>query len=141
MLMNKQLLSISFLIIAFNWSTAQTQLGDDIIGSPLSFSGNSVTLSADGMRVAIGAPITNTGGKCVNCGQARIFDWDGSQWQQMGQDIIGLNEYQLGNAVALSADGNTLAIAAFQANILNEKQHLELILTHSKLYLNVQLGN
>ena len=46
-------------------------------------------------------------------GQVRIFDWDTNRWRQRGFDIGGEFIYnQSGASVALSADGNTVAIGA-----------------------------
>ena len=77
--------------------------------------GWSVSISNDGNTVAIGAPFSgNNGG---NSGTARIYKYDGETWIQSGNDINGeaeLNEF--GQTVALSGDGNRVAIGAPRNN-------------------------
>jgi len=64
------------------------QLGADIDGEAVSDqSGWSVSLSADGTRVAIGA-IFNAGGGSFR-GHTRIYQWNGASWAQLGEDIDG----------------------------------------------------
>jgi hypothetical protein len=59
--------------------------------------------------VAIGAPVNGSFGD----GHVRVFDWNGIGWIQAGQDIDGLMEEDAsGWSVALSDDGNRLAIGA-----------------------------
>jgi drug/metabolite transporter (DMT)-like permease len=67
-------------------------------------------MSADGTRIAIGAPSNDTGGS--NAGQVRIFTWSGSEWTQTGSDINGEEAGESGTSVAMSADGNRIAIGA-----------------------------
>ena len=86
-----------------------TQLGTDIDGEAAKdFSGYSVSLSADGFTVAIGAN-GNSGYK----GHVRIYKWNGTSWNQVGLDIDGeaANDFS-GRSVSLSADGLTVAIGA-----------------------------
>ena len=46
-------------------------------------------------------------------GQTRVFVWDGSQWTQWGQALDGeAPGDQFGSSVALSANGNNLAVGA-----------------------------
>ena len=92
-----------------NKSGTWTQVGKDINGEAKSdLSGSSVSLSADGKRVAIGAPWNN--GTLYATGQVRIYEWSGSQWTQLGTDIDGLAQTYIGSAVSLSADGKRVAI-------------------------------
>ena len=73
--------------------------------------GFSVSLSANGNRVAIGAPSNNENG--VKAGHVRIYEENGSDWIQIGADIDGLSAGdQSGYSVSLSADGNRVAIGA-----------------------------
>ncbi len=101
----------------FSWNgTAWVQLGTDIDGEAGGdVSGHSVSLSADGNRVAIGA-ITNDGNG-PDAGQVRIFGWNGTAWTQVGQDIDGEATLdQFGYSVSLSADGQRIAIGAIFNN-------------------------
>jgi predicted secreted hydrolase len=97
----------------YDWDgTAWTQAGADIDGEAVNdYSGVSVSLSADGSRVAIGAIYNDETGS--NAGHVRIYDWDGTTWNQAGADIDGeAADDQSGNSVSLSEDGSRLAIGA-----------------------------
>ncbi|WP_119344705.1 DUF4347 domain-containing protein, partial [Facilibium subflavum] len=94
------------------------QLGADIDGSQAEEqSGASVSLSDDGTIMAIGAPKYDNSG--VNAGRVSIYEWDSvnSLWAQRGSDIEGtLGNGNFGRSISLSADGNTIAIGAEDAN-------------------------
>jgi len=92
---------------------AWVQLGADIDAEAAGDqSGFSVSLSADGTRVAIGAIYNNGGGS--SSGHTRIYQWNGSAWAQLGGDIDGEAAVDLsGWAVSLSADGTRVAIGAY----------------------------
>lgn len=97
----------------FEWNgTAWVQLGSDIDGEAAGDqSGYSVSLSADGSRVAIGAPYYGYGSD--SSGHVRVFSWDGSSWVQLGQDIVGESSTdQCGRSVSLSADGSRVAVGS-----------------------------
>jgi hypothetical protein len=89
-----------------------TQIGSDIDGEAAGdWSGSGVSLSQDGSRVAVGAPQNDGAG--ANAGQARVYEWSGGAWTQVGADINGeAAGDRFGYAVALSADGTRLAVAA-----------------------------
>ena len=91
-----------------------TQVGGDIDGEAAGDrSGSGVSLSADGSRVAIGAP--RNGGNGDRSGHVRVYQYDsaGSAWTQVGGDIDGEAEGDLsGGSVSLSADGSRVAIGA-----------------------------
>ncbi|MCP4169809.1 MAG: hypothetical protein GY758_03435, partial [Fuerstiella sp.] len=98
--------------------TAWVQLGNDIDGEvEYDQSGYSVSLSADGNTVAIGAPSNDGNGTAS--GHTRIYRWNSgtSTWDQLGGagtgDIDGeaAGDHS-GWSVSLSADGNTVAIGA-----------------------------
>lgn len=92
-------------------SLAQVQIGQDIVGTVQGDNvGFSVSISADGLTVA-----TGTRGDEVartEIGVTRIFDWTGVAWVQRGVDISGEPGDRSGWSVALSADGNVVAIGA-----------------------------
>ena len=97
----------------FDWDgTTWTQRGNDIDGEAEGDrSGSAVAISDDGDTVIIGAPENDGSG--LGSGHARIFDWDGTTWTQRGQDIDGeASDDSYGEAVAISADGNAVAIGA-----------------------------
>jgi hypothetical protein len=89
------------------------RLGSDIDGEASGDkSGQSVSLSADGRIVAIGA-IENNDGTDSNSGHVRIFSYNGTAWSQLGLDIDGeAAGDQSGYSVYLSADGRTVAVGA-----------------------------
>ena len=89
-----------------------TQLGQDIDGETVGDqSGYSVSMSADGTRVAIGA-IWNDGNG-IDSGHVRVYEYNGSIWNQLGQDIDGeAAGDRSGHSVSLSADGTRVAIGA-----------------------------
>ena len=88
------------------------QLGADIDGeAAYDQSGRSVSLSSDGMTVAIGA--TANDGNGTNSGHVRIYNYDGNSWNQLGADIDGeATNDRSGTSVSLSSDGLKLAIGA-----------------------------
>jgi hypothetical protein len=88
-----------------------TQVGASIVGKAADdFFGNSLSLSADGRTVAVGAHGNDDNGNLA--GQNRIFRLSNSGlWQQLGQDLNGsASGHRSGRAIALSPDGSTVAI-------------------------------
>ena len=96
----------------YEWSDSTwTQLGADIDGDAASeYTGFSVSLSSDGNRLAVGAIWSH------DSGHARVYQWSGTVWVQLGADIDGAAASQSGRSVSLSSDGNRLAIGAPNAN-------------------------
>ena len=91
-----------------SWS----QLGADIDGeAACDYSGYSVSLSSDGTIVAIGAPDNDGNGS--DSGHVRVYEYSGSSWSQLGDDIDGeaADDYS-GYSVSLSSDGTKVAIGA-----------------------------
>lgn len=89
-----------------------TQVGNSILGeSEGDEFGFSIALSNDGNVLAAGA-IYNDGGH-ADAGHVRVFEWDNGSWIQRGQDIDGdSTDDQMGFGMALSEDGNILAVGA-----------------------------
>ena len=90
-----------------------TQLGSDIDGEAAGdLSGWSISLSADGSRVAIGAYLNDGNGS--DAGHVRIYEYSGGSWTQLGSDIDGeaADDYS-GVSVSISADGSKVAIGAY----------------------------
>ena len=83
------------------------QMGNDLNGDDVySHFGNSVSLSSVGTTVAIGA--TNNGATSI--GQVKIFEFNGSEWVQKGNNIPGEADYdRWGSSVSLSSDGTIVA--------------------------------
>jgi len=89
----------------------QTQLGSDIDGEANGDqSGTSVSISSNGLTIAIGARLAGTS----NEGHVRIFSFDNAtnDWLQLGSDIDGETGDQSGTSVSISSDGLTIAIGA-----------------------------
>ena len=90
------------------WSPAGQNIDGEAAGD---YSGRSVSLSADGSIMAIGAPY-NAGNGAAS-GHVLVYQYNGTSWTQIGNDINGeaINDY-FGTSVSLSADGSILAIGA-----------------------------
>jgi len=87
-----------------------TQLGGDIDGEPGDQAGQYVSLSANGMIVAIGEPICDVNGSAS--GQVRVFELLNGAWVQIGNSINGDSFSWQTGAVSLSDDGSILAVGA-----------------------------
>ena len=101
-------------IIEPTWS----KLGDDIDGegevdNSLIYQGK-VSLSSDGTRVAISAPLNDGNGD--NAGHVRVYEWSGDRWTQLGDDIDGDQGSRSGDSVSLSSDGTIIAIGTEHAH-------------------------
>jgi hypothetical protein len=97
----------------YQWSgTSWVQIGTDIDGeSPYDESGGSVSLSSDGSKVAIGA--VGSDGNGIDSGHVRVYQWSGTTWTQLGDDIDGeaFGDF-FGSSVSLSSNGTSVAIGA-----------------------------
>jgi len=108
-----------------NIGGAWTQQGADIDGeADIDLSGTSVSLSADGSTVAIGAYLNDGGGS--DRGHVRVYKNIGGTWTQQGTDIDGeADNDQSGYSVSISADGSSIAIGAYENDgIGNERGHV-----------------
>lgn len=91
-----------------------TQLGVDftaeLAGDRI---GSGVSLSDNGRRMALGAYGNDGGGS--NSGHVRVFEWTGSVWNQIGQDIDGIaaNDWT-GFFHTLSGDGSTVIVDGYR---------------------------
>jgi hypothetical protein len=93
-------------------------------GANLGHTGNSIALSGDGTMMAIGAPFESSGARGINgnqndnstyaSGAVYVFDRRGDSWTQQAYvkaSNPGQNDH-FGSSVALSRDGNTMAVSA-----------------------------
>jgi hypothetical protein len=90
-----------------------TLLGQDIDGSVISdWYGSSTELSSDGNTVVVGATGTDFNGN--NSGTIAVFNWNGSAWIQVGNNVNGeaAND-QFGVSTSISSDAGTIAGGAF----------------------------
>lgn len=90
------------------WSLQKTVTGKD--GAAGDLFGYSVSLSADGSTLAVGATGSDVGGN-ADQGTASVFTRDGG-WalQQVLTSATAAAKANFGTSVSLSADGNTLAV-------------------------------
>jgi len=107
----KHLILLTFTLFSLS-ASSQTQIGSDIDGEAAEdWSGQSVFLSSDGKRVAIGAPENDGNG--LYSGHVRIYEAVNGIWTQVGSDIDGeKGEDESGWSVSLSSDGTRVAIGA-----------------------------
>jgi hypothetical protein len=93
---------------------AWQEIGSRLIGeSPREAFGASITLSADGLRLAIGATSYSRGGGEAGVGVVRSYLYDESQsdWIPFGKPLEGLNQFDAyGSSVDMSSTGDVLAI-------------------------------
>ena len=91
---------------------SSTSLASENSGSSNSF-GSSVSINSTGDIIAIGEygyeTATNVNSSLYSYGAVHIFQYDGSDWIQMGNSIVGsTNNTGFGRIVKLSSDGLTL---------------------------------
>jgi len=92
---------------AGNQTTALVQQTKQNGEKPQDSFGFSVAMSADGMYAVVGSG-SNTGG-CVN-----VYKYDGSgKWDPVGERIFGTPGSRFGFSVAITADGNRIAVGAW----------------------------
>ena len=134
----KQLLAFLILIAFSQISLGQIQIGQDIDGEAAGDqSGQSVSLSADGSRVAIGAYLNDGNGS--DAGHVRIYEYSGGSWIQLGSDIDGEAAGDLsGWSVSLSPNGSRVAIGA-PYNDLSNPGHVRIYEYSSGSW--IQLGS
>jgi Ca2+-binding RTX toxin-like protein len=81
-------------------------------GAPLALSiGTSGSISGDGNTVVVGESHNDDGG--TNAGQARVYAFDGNEWNPVGAPVNGENERdRSGTTAAISDDGSTIIVGA-----------------------------
>ena len=101
----------------YKWDGASwTQVSADIDGDVADDeSGHSVSLSGNGLTVAVGAPRNDDA--FADAGQVKLYEWDttGSElgWSQLSTAINGgAVDDESGSSVSLSSDGTTVAIGS-----------------------------
>lgn len=97
------------------------QLGQDINGEEGEIvneragdlSGKSISMSDDGLTIAIGAPNNRKNEDYYYTGHVRVYSFQQQQWVQILDDIDGLTDGDtLGYSLSLSGSGHQLAIGA-----------------------------
>ena len=93
-----------------NWS----QLGSEITGFRYLLK-NSMSLSSDGLTIAIGDP--SNADIAGDAGEARVFKFIDGEWTQLGSDLNGENNaHNFGYSTSLSSDGSKLAVSAIRSS-------------------------
>ena len=98
-----------------------TKIGQDIDGEASNdSSGLKTKINSDGTIVAIGA--YGNDGNGSNSGHVRVYEYNGSSWVQLGQDINGRasNSY-FGYELSLSSDGKTVSAGGYNDNLNGTK--------------------
>ena len=91
-------------IINSNW----VQIGDSINGTQNDeLLGRSVSLSKDGTILAIISP-----GFDETKGKVAIYEFNGTNWEQLGSDIVGIGTNNFGFSVSLSDNGKIIGIGS-----------------------------
>lgn len=106
------------LVRVLKWNgSVWAPLGNDIMGkAAFDQLGVSVSLSADNYRLAIGAACHDE--SCLDSGHVRVLEWNGSGWQQIGQDLISDEIMdRFGRPVVLSSDGKNLYLGASSSDM------------------------
>jgi len=103
---------LSFVKI-YDWSGSDwVQVGTPINAeSAGDLFGTSISFSENGNTLAIGAPRND--GHADNSGHVRIFSWNASEWQQLGDAIDGEAAQDFsGGSISINASGHIIAIGA-----------------------------
>ena len=95
------------------------QMGEAIVSEwSLDLWGAKVSLSADGLTLAIGAGYHRPIGSHSTTGAVKVYQWNGNDWSLKGSPFwVDESQSRFGNEVKLSGDGNLLAVAAKDKNL------------------------
>ncbi|MCD4743892.1 MAG: hypothetical protein K8R67_15630 [Desulfobacteraceae bacterium] len=86
------------------------QIGEDIDAETSGYFGESISISADGLIVAIGSIYNSE----KNAGSVRIFQYKLGTWKQLGEDIVGEAQgWHFGISISLTSDGTKIAIGDY----------------------------
>merc|ERR1711957_36099 len=72
----------------------------------LDFFGSAISLSGDGMIMAVGAPL-------IDSVYVYNYDEESMDWVQIGDQIDGQNDERFGGTVSMSSNGQILAVGAY----------------------------
>ncbi|RED93659.1 T9SS type A sorting domain-containing protein [Marinoscillum furvescens] len=105
-------------VSVYQWTVGGwQQLGDTLQAEHSSDKfGHTVSLSTDGKRLAVGAPYSSNGDGTQQ-GYVKVYEWNGTQWEQQGIKVIGLTRYdEFGYSVDLNNDGTVFIAGAQSSN-------------------------
>ena len=107
-------------VFEYDGSDGWQQIGSDTGGKDSDREGRfgkTVSISQDGRIIAAGAPFAFSESVDVG-GVVRVFEDIGSEWVQMGQDLVPkFNNTLFGTSIAMSADGRRIAVGATNVDI------------------------
>jgi hypothetical protein len=106
----KTLLFGAGMVLVVNSINAQTQKGLDIDGEAADNSSGRSVCMPDRNTIAIGAQFNFGSGSFS--GSVRIYNWNGSAWEQKGGDIDGEATFDLSGYSLSMPNANTIAIGA-----------------------------
>ncbi|WP_440993995.1 putative Ig domain-containing protein [Cysteiniphilum litorale] len=93
------------------WQQKGSRISDSVVNTAYynNAPDTTVSLSADGRRVAIGISRANNGD-----GQVVLYDWDDTinDWRLLTETINGINKERVGASISLSAHGDQIAVGA-----------------------------
>ena len=98
-------------VAVYNYDgTSWGQVGSNVVGpSTSAFFGFCVDVSSDGSRFIVGAYQNDD--VASNAGEARVYDWNGTSWVQVGSDINGVRAADdLGIAVGIVESGSRIGV-------------------------------
>lgn len=126
-------------VMIFEYSASTwSQVGTDIDGTNAGDeSGISVSLSGDGKIVAIGAHAHGSAVDGLENGQVRVYEFDGVDWVQTGDDIIGDTGDEYGYSVSMSKDGTRFAAGGREIGLGGGSQMYELTKSTARSELNL----
>jgi len=119
---------LSTSVQAQTWNQAGSDLDGEAKGDQF---GDVTAISDDGSRLIVGAFHNDGNGR--DAGHARVFEWNGNDWIQMGSDIDGGadrfdNGDFLGYAVDISGDGSTIAVGSPRSDVTGSNAGLVRVL-------------
>ena len=118
--------------------TGWSQLGNEIIGlDTLEAWGVPIALSGDGNRVALSAAFSS-GGNGFRAGETMVFEWNGDEWQKLGQTIVGDSEGDdSGSFLSLSSDGSLLTLSTQSDG--NTERELKTLQWQDSIWIDLQI--
>ena len=106
-------------VLVYQWNQSINnweQKGDEIYGAGRNGDrfGDNVSISDSGDRIIVGTKeYDGVSNNQYGIGHVRGFDWDGTSWMMMGNELVGeSNGDEFGTDVSLSGNGKRIAIGA-----------------------------
>ena len=104
-------------VCIYTWGgNSWVQKGNDILKSYGAFSGTSISMPNDS-TIAIGTTMDLYN----NSGFASIYNWDGKDWIQKGDDIFGQDFHVMAGTSVSMPDANTIAIGSPSSKITGKE--------------------